>query len=113
MPRSTLPAAYFSDTQILFPGVHQAKDHVRNKTFSENAQSIQHNISFHNRALVKTRSCLPQIQAKLNMFGFSQLQGRKYDPHQVISKRILMRKHGPYEHAYVEGFDKLANLEPV
>ena len=22
-----------------------------------------------------------------------------------------MRKHGPYEHEYVEGFDKLANLE--
>jgi hypothetical protein len=61
--------------------------------------------------VVKTRSCLPQIQAKLKEFGFSQLQGRKYDPHQVISKRRLMRKQGPYEHEYVEGFDKMANLE--
>jgi hypothetical protein len=61
--------------------------------------------------VVKTRSCLPQIQAKLNEFGFTQLQGRKYDPHQVISKRRLMSKQGPYEHEHVEGFDKLANLE--
>jgi hypothetical protein len=60
--------------------------------------------------VVKTRSCLPQILAKLKEFGFAQLQGRKYDPHQIISKIILMRKHGPYEHEYVEGFDKLANL---
>jgi hypothetical protein len=61
--------------------------------------------------VVKTRSCLPQIQAKLKEFGFAQLQGRKYDPHQVISKRRLMRKQGPYEHEHVEGFDKLANME--
>jgi hypothetical protein len=61
--------------------------------------------------VVKTRSCLPQIQAKLNEFGFTQLQGRKYDPHQVISKRRLMRKQGPYEHEHVEGFDKMENLE--
>jgi hypothetical protein len=61
--------------------------------------------------VVKTRSCLSQIQTKLKEFGFSQLQGRRYDPHQVISKRRLMNKHAPYEHEYVEGFDKLANLE--
>jgi hypothetical protein len=61
--------------------------------------------------IVKTRSCLSQIQAKLKEFGFSQLQGRRYDPHQVISKRRLMNKHAPYEHEHVEGFDKLANLE--
>jgi hypothetical protein len=61
--------------------------------------------------LVKTRSCLPQIQAKISEFGFTQLQGRKYDPHQVISKIILMRKQGPYEHEHVEGFDKLENME--
>ena len=61
--------------------------------------------------VVKTRPCFPQIHAKLKEFGFSQLQGRKYDPHQVISKRRLMRKHGPYEHEYVEGFDKLENME--
>jgi hypothetical protein len=24
----------------------------------------------------------------------------------------MMRKHDPYEHEYVEGFDKLENLEP-
>jgi hypothetical protein len=36
---------------------------------------------------------------------------RKYDPHQVICKRRLMRKQGPYEYEYVEGFDKLANME--
>jgi hypothetical protein len=61
--------------------------------------------------VVKTRSFLSQIQAKLKEFGFSQLQGRIYDPHQVISKRILISKHGPYEHEHVEGFDRLANLE--
>jgi hypothetical protein len=31
--------------------------------------------------MVKNTSCLLQIQAKLNEFGFTQLQGRKYDPH--------------------------------
>ena len=61
--------------------------------------------------VVNTRSCLPQIQTKLKEFEFSQLQGRKYDPHQVISSIRLMSKHGPYEHEYMEGFDKLANLE--
>jgi hypothetical protein len=61
--------------------------------------------------VMKTRSSLPQIQAKLKEFGFVQLQGRKYDPHQIISKIRLMSKQGPYEHEYVEGFDKLANLE--
>jgi hypothetical protein len=61
--------------------------------------------------VVKNKSCLPQIQAKFNEFGFTQLQGRKYDPHQIISKRRLMSKLGPYEHEHVEGFDKLANLE--
>jgi hypothetical protein len=61
--------------------------------------------------IVKARSFLSQIQAKLKEFGFSQLQGRRYYPHQIISKRILMNKHAPYEHEHVEGFDKLANLE--
>jgi hypothetical protein len=61
--------------------------------------------------IVKTRSCLSQIQENLKEFGFAQLQGRIYDPHQIISKRILMNKHAPYEHEHVEGFDKLANLE--
>jgi hypothetical protein len=45
--------------------------------------------------VVKTRSCLSQIQAKLKEFGFAQLQGRRYDPHQIISKRRLMNKQGP------------------
>jgi hypothetical protein len=61
--------------------------------------------------IVKTRSCLSQIQAKLKEFGFAQLQGRRYDPHQIISKRRLMNKQAPYEHEHVEGFDKLENLE--
>jgi hypothetical protein len=61
--------------------------------------------------IVKTRYCLSQIQAKLKEFGFAQLQERRYDPHQIISKRILMTKQGPYEHEYVEGFDKLTNVE--
>jgi len=61
--------------------------------------------------VVNTRAFLPQIQAKLKEFLFAKLQGRRYDPHHVISKRILMSKHGPYEHQYVESFDKLANLE--
>jgi hypothetical protein len=61
--------------------------------------------------IVKSRSCLSQVQAKLTEFGFAQLQGRRYDPHQIISKRRQMNKSAPYEHEYVEGFDKLANLE--
>jgi len=48
--------------------------------------------------VVKNKSCLPQIQSKLNEFGFTQLQGRKYDLHQIISKRRLEKKQGPYEH---------------
>jgi hypothetical protein len=61
--------------------------------------------------IVKSRSCLSQVQAKLKEFGFAQLQGRRYDPHQIISKRRQMNKHAPYEHEQVEGFDKLENLE--
>jgi hypothetical protein len=61
--------------------------------------------------VVKRNSCLTQIQSKLNEFGFTQLQGRRYDPHQIISKRILASQQGPYEHAHVEELDKLANLE--
>ena len=61
--------------------------------------------------VVKNKPCLPQIQAKLSEFRFTQLQGRKYDPHQIIWKRKLMSRQGPYEHEHVEGFDKLANLE--
>jgi hypothetical protein len=72
------------------------------------------NLKFHfiiGPFVVNTRSCLPQIQTRLSEFGFAQLQGRKYYPHQVISKRKLMRKQGLCEHEHVEGFDKLANLE--
>jgi hypothetical protein len=47
--------------------------------------------------IVKTRSCLSQIQANLKEFGFAQLQGKRYDPHQIISKRIFMNKHALYE----------------
>jgi hypothetical protein len=61
--------------------------------------------------VVKRKTCLPQIQSKLNEFGFTQLQGRIYDPHQVISKRRLATRQGPYEHEHVEELDKLANLE--
>jgi hypothetical protein len=61
--------------------------------------------------VVKRNSCLPQIQSKLNEFGFTKLQGRRYDPHHVISKRRLASRQGPYEHDHVEELDKLANLE--
>jgi hypothetical protein len=61
--------------------------------------------------VVKSRSCLSQFQEKIKEFGFSQLQGRRYDPHQIISNRRLMKKHAPYEHEHVEGFEKLENLE--
>jgi hypothetical protein len=61
--------------------------------------------------VVKSKSCLPQIESKLSKFGFTQLQGRRYDPHQIISKRRLASRQGPYEHEHVEGFDKLTNLE--
>jgi hypothetical protein len=61
--------------------------------------------------IVKTRSCLSQVQENLKEFGFAQLQGRRYDPHQIISKRSLMKKQAPYEHEWVDGFDKLENIE--
>jgi hypothetical protein len=61
--------------------------------------------------VVKKTSCFHLIQSKLSEFGFTWLQGRKYDPHQIISKRILASKQSPYEHEHVEGFDKLANLD--
>jgi hypothetical protein len=61
--------------------------------------------------MVKNKSCFPHIQSKLNEFGFTQLQGRRYDSHQIISKRRLASRQGPYEHEHVEGLDKLANLE--
>jgi hypothetical protein len=61
--------------------------------------------------VVKNKSCLPHIQSKLSEFGFTQLQERKYDPHQIISKRVLASIQGPYEHEHVEGFNKLANIE--
>jgi hypothetical protein len=61
--------------------------------------------------VVNNKSCLLQIQSKISEFGFTQLQGRKYDPHQIISKRRLESRQGPYEHEHVEGFNKLANLE--
>jgi hypothetical protein len=61
--------------------------------------------------VVKNKSCLPRIQAKFKEFGFTKLQRRKYDPHQIISKRRLMSKLDPYEQKRVEGFDKLDNME--
>jgi hypothetical protein len=61
--------------------------------------------------IVKTRSCLSQIQENLKEFVFAQIQGRRYDPHQIISKRILMKKHAPYEHEHFESFDEQENLE--
>jgi hypothetical protein len=57
--------------------------------------------------IVKSRSCLSQFKENIKEFVFAQLQGRRYDPHQIISKRILMNKQAPYEHEQVEGFDKL------
>jgi hypothetical protein len=61
--------------------------------------------------IVKSRSCLSQVKEKFKDFGFSKIQGRKYDPHQIISKRRQMNKNAPYEHEYIEGLEKLANLE--
>ena len=60
---------------------------------------------------VKSRSCLSQVKEKFKYFGFSEIQGRKYDPHKIISKRRQMNKNAPYEHENVEGLDKLANME--
>ena len=54
---------------------------------------------------------LSQVKEKLKDFGFSEIQGRKYDPHQIISKRIHMNKNAPYEHDNMEGLDKLTNME--
>jgi hypothetical protein len=31
--------------------------------------------------VVKSISCLSQVKEKLKDFGFSEIQGRKYDPH--------------------------------
>ena len=60
---------------------------------------------------VKSRLCLSQDKTKLRYFGFLEIQRRKYDPHQIISKRRHMNKNAPYDHDHVEGFDKLDNLE--
>ena len=102
---------------FLTPGIF-ALEFIRQRIISE----TKHFLKMHKESnlkfpfiigpfVVNTRSCLPQIQAKLSEFGFTQLQGRKYDPHQVISKRRLMSRQGPYENEHVEGFDKLENLE--
>jgi len=72
------------------------------------------NLKFHfiiGPFIFKHRSFLSQVQENLKDFGFAQLQGRGYDPHQIISKRILMNKQAPYEHEKVEDFDKLENLQ--
>jgi hypothetical protein len=61
--------------------------------------------------VVKSRSCLSEVKAKIKDFGFSKIQGRKYDPHWIIFKRRQMNKNAPYEHEYVEGLEKLANLQ--
>jgi hypothetical protein len=42
--------------------------------------------------IVKIISCLSHIQARFKEFDFAQLQGRRYDPQQIISKRSLMKK---------------------
>jgi hypothetical protein len=61
--------------------------------------------------IVKTISCLSQVQENIKEFGFAQLHVRRYDPHKIISKRRLMNKQAPYEYEQVEGFDKLSHLE--
>jgi hypothetical protein len=55
--------------------------------------------------VVKSKSCLSQVKEKLKDFGFSEIQGRKYYPHQIISKRRKMNKNAPYEHENVEGLE--------
>jgi hypothetical protein len=104
-------------TIFLTPRVF-ALEFIRHRIISE----TEHSLKLHKASnikfpfiivpfIVKTRSCLSQIQEKLKDFGFTQLQGRNYDPHQIIFKRRLMNKHGPYDHEHVEGFDKMENLE--
>jgi hypothetical protein len=51
VPRGTLSSPYIFDTHIFFPGVHQAKNHLRDKAFPENAQGVQPKISFHHRTI--------------------------------------------------------------
>jgi len=61
--------------------------------------------------VLKSKSNSPQIKSNLSEFGFTQLQGRRYGPHQIISKRILASRQGHYEHEHVKGFDELKNIE--
>jgi hypothetical protein len=91
---------------------------IRKRIISETEHFLKlhkaSNLKFHfiiGPFIAKTRSCLSHIQVKLKEFGFSQLQGRIYGPHQIMSKRILMNKQAPYEHEHVEGFDKLEKIQ--
>jgi hypothetical protein len=37
--------------------------------------------------IVKSKTCLAQVEAKLKALVFAQILGKNYDPHQIISRR--------------------------
>jgi hypothetical protein len=91
---------------------------IRQKIISETENFIKYhresNIKFPfviGPFIVKSRTCLAQVEAKLKALVFAQMPGKKYDPHQIISRRRKMNKNAPYEHEPIEGLENFVNLE--
>jgi len=61
--------------------------------------------------IVKSKKCLAQVEAKFKDLFFSQMSGKKYDTHHIISRRRQMKKNAPYEHEPIEGLENFVNLE--
>jgi hypothetical protein len=91
---------------------------IRQKIIFETANFIKYhrerNIKFPfliGPFIVKSRTCLAHVEAKLKVLFFAQIPGKKYDPHQIISRRRKMDKNAPYEHEPIEGLENFVNLE--
>jgi len=61
--------------------------------------------------IVKSITCLAQVDAKFKDLFFAQIPCKKYDPHQIISRRRKMNKNAPCEHNPIEGLDNFVNVE--
>ena len=60
---------------------------------------------------VRNRATLPLVSKFLKDMGFPQDQAIKYDPHQVISNRIMAHKCRPFEHSKVPGLREKVNWD--
>jgi hypothetical protein len=61
--------------------------------------------------IIKSRTYLAHVEAKLKSLFFAQMSGKKYDPHHITSRRKQMNKNAPYEHEPIEGLENFVNLE--